>query len=347
MGLQSHLFAGDSKLEAAAISDAAHILPGSTGPHVGKIQRALILLDDAKIAEDSIYGPATAAAVLAYKQKRNIVNRSYQTTADNIVGKMTIAALDEEMLAHEPEESIVPQVTSAILNVISELDALLLQRRVYLSPQLRFAVERLRLSALQIPGVYQAAEGEVAREYSRGIRHMQTNAPPAPKIIFAAAPLVIGGVALTAAEIALILAILALAAVLLLCAVSPEFRAKAEILKSEIIDLGSEAIVENVFDLDRIDKAVANCRARENLTNPKCLDALARYDAKKADVVSTRNALQDIIRKLTSKVTSIFKKADAEEAVRLTKEMAKLMKELKDIVNEIMTECGCRFLGGI
>jgi hypothetical protein len=35
------------------------------------------------------YGPATSAAVLSFKQARNIVNRSYQTQADRIVGKMT------------------------------------------------------------------------------------------------------------------------------------------------------------------------------------------------------------------------------------------------------------------
>ena len=39
--------------------------------------------------------------MLAYKQKRNIINRSYQTKADNIVGKMTMAALDKEMLEAE------------------------------------------------------------------------------------------------------------------------------------------------------------------------------------------------------------------------------------------------------
>lgn len=103
MALQSKLFRGDPKLEAAAVSDPAHIVPGATGPHVGKIQLALIQLDGAPIAQDSIYGPATAAAVLAYKQKRKIVNTSYQTKADNIVGKMTIAALDKEMLAKEKE----------------------------------------------------------------------------------------------------------------------------------------------------------------------------------------------------------------------------------------------------
>jgi peptidoglycan hydrolase-like protein with peptidoglycan-binding domain len=69
MALQSQLFRGDTKLEAAAVSDPAHILPGAKGPHVGKIQFALTELDDADITQDSIYGPETAAAVLSYKQK--------------------------------------------------------------------------------------------------------------------------------------------------------------------------------------------------------------------------------------------------------------------------------------
>ena len=42
-----------------------------------------------------------AAAVLAYKKKRNIINWSYQQQADNIVGKMTIAALDAEIWGKE------------------------------------------------------------------------------------------------------------------------------------------------------------------------------------------------------------------------------------------------------
>ncbi|HEU5138019.1 MAG TPA: peptidoglycan-binding domain-containing protein [Steroidobacteraceae bacterium] len=98
MALQSQLFRGDPKLEAAAVSDAAHIVPNATGAHVRKIQVALIQLDGAAIEPDGKYGPATAAAVLAFKRKRNIINRSYQTQADNIVGKMTMATLDSEML---------------------------------------------------------------------------------------------------------------------------------------------------------------------------------------------------------------------------------------------------------
>jgi peptidoglycan hydrolase-like protein with peptidoglycan-binding domain len=101
MALQSQLFRGDPQLEAAAVSDAAHITQGAAGDHVRKIQLALIRLDGAAIDADGIYGPVTAAAVLAYKQKRNIINRSYQTQADNIVGIMTMAALDQEMLQKE------------------------------------------------------------------------------------------------------------------------------------------------------------------------------------------------------------------------------------------------------
>jgi peptidoglycan hydrolase-like protein with peptidoglycan-binding domain len=101
MPLQSQLFRGDPKLEAAAVLDSAHIVPGARGDHVRKIQQALIRLEGVSIAPDGDYGPATAAAVLAFKQKRNIINRSYQTQADNIVGKMTIAVIDEELLNKE------------------------------------------------------------------------------------------------------------------------------------------------------------------------------------------------------------------------------------------------------
>jgi hypothetical protein len=94
MALRSNLFRGDAKLEAAAVSHAAHIVPNAAGEHVRKIQHALI---DASELEAKRYGPSTAKAVLAYKTRRNIVNRSYQSQADNIVGIMTMAALDKEI----------------------------------------------------------------------------------------------------------------------------------------------------------------------------------------------------------------------------------------------------------
>ncbi len=99
MALLSQLFAGDQQLLAAATRDAGHIISGARGPHVGKIQEALNSLDGAKLTVDSQYGPKTAAAVAAFKTKRNILNTAGKI--DNIVGIKTMAALDSEVLAKE------------------------------------------------------------------------------------------------------------------------------------------------------------------------------------------------------------------------------------------------------
>ena len=105
MPLQSRLFKDDQKLQACLVNDAAHVTPGAKGDHVSKIQKAIDALGDKVIDANEVstntYGPSTAAAVLAYKKKRNIINFGYQTQADNIVGKMTIATLDREMLKVE------------------------------------------------------------------------------------------------------------------------------------------------------------------------------------------------------------------------------------------------------
>lgn len=105
MALQSRLFRSDPKLEACLVNDAAHVTQGARGDHVGKVQKALDALGDEIISASEMssktYGPSTASAVLAYKKKRNVVNASYQTQADNIVGKMTIASLDKDMLTVE------------------------------------------------------------------------------------------------------------------------------------------------------------------------------------------------------------------------------------------------------
>jgi hypothetical protein len=103
--LKSKLFQSDLKLEAASRDNAAHIVPGATGEHVGKLQDALMLLEGVAIDPSEVkakrYGASTANAVLAYKSKRDIVNRSYQRTADNIVGIMTMARLDQDIAALE------------------------------------------------------------------------------------------------------------------------------------------------------------------------------------------------------------------------------------------------------
>jgi len=103
MPLASNLLAEDKRLQSCLVSDPAHVKLGDQGPHVRRIQVALILIDDAAIDQGELdaqyYGPSTASVVLAYKTARNIINKAYQDKADNIVGKMTIKSLDDEMLA--------------------------------------------------------------------------------------------------------------------------------------------------------------------------------------------------------------------------------------------------------
>ena len=114
MALKSRLFRGDPRLEGAAKSNSAHIPSGAGGEHVRKIQYAVARLDGVPLAQDGIYGPETANAVLAYKKKRNIINRSYQSQADNIVGILTIHSLDQEMFEVEQAPNAIKGVQCTI-----------------------------------------------------------------------------------------------------------------------------------------------------------------------------------------------------------------------------------------
>src|SRR5262245_5915363 len=101
MPLESRTLRDNAALQKCLVSDPAHVTPGACGEHVGLIQKCVLVLDASRIAPDELrtrtYGPSTAAAVLSYKRARKIINRTYQSQADNIVGKMTIARLDEEI----------------------------------------------------------------------------------------------------------------------------------------------------------------------------------------------------------------------------------------------------------
>jgi peptidoglycan hydrolase-like protein with peptidoglycan-binding domain len=101
MALVSRLLRDNPDLQQCLLNDNAHVTPGAQGDHVCLIQRALVMLGEKSVTSleyiKGFYGPSTAAAVLAYKTKRNIVNHAYQSKADNIVGKMTIARLDAEV----------------------------------------------------------------------------------------------------------------------------------------------------------------------------------------------------------------------------------------------------------
>ena len=101
MALKSSLFSRFPRHLACQTNNAAHYTRGQSGTHIADVQAVLNLLDDLSIdpAERSaqVYGPSTAAAVLAFKRKRRIINTSYQTKEDDIVGIMTITALDDEL----------------------------------------------------------------------------------------------------------------------------------------------------------------------------------------------------------------------------------------------------------
>lgn len=105
MPLVSKLFRDNKRLQNCLIIDSAHVAPGSRGQHVALIQYAVLSLEHGAITAHEIrnffYGPTTAAVVLAYKRRRKIINFFYQNAADNIVGRMTIAALDKEMAIAE------------------------------------------------------------------------------------------------------------------------------------------------------------------------------------------------------------------------------------------------------
>jgi hypothetical protein len=124
--LKSRLFKDDQRLQSCLVSDPAHVQKGDSGDYVARIQQALqILMEDDGIDIDDgelkskQYGQSTTDAVQQFKDDREIINISYQKSADNIVGKMTIARLEKEIL--EREKADAPEfidLTKTQINVI-------------------------------------------------------------------------------------------------------------------------------------------------------------------------------------------------------------------------------------
>jgi hypothetical protein len=118
MPLFSRLFRTDTRLLAVAQKNSEHITlkrPRERGPHVHKIQQALFRLGftiDRAETNVNEYGQSTADAVLAYKSdpRRNIINPAYQSKPDNIVGRLTVAALDQEIHIQERENGFSPDI---------------------------------------------------------------------------------------------------------------------------------------------------------------------------------------------------------------------------------------------
>jgi hypothetical protein len=115
MPLRSNVFKDDVQLRAVLENPNAHLIvkaPAIRGNHVGKVHQALALLQPSppvseteRIAQE--YGRSTADAVLAYKKKRNIINRAYQSVPDDIVGTMTLQAMDDELFGKKAPRSEV------------------------------------------------------------------------------------------------------------------------------------------------------------------------------------------------------------------------------------------------
>lgn len=102
--LTSDLLKDNAQLQDCSIKNSAHISQkdNKIGAHVTKIQTALIRIDPTlKIAQSEIdsatYGDTTAKAVQKFKSDRSIINFTYQNSADDVVGIMTIRRLDTEL----------------------------------------------------------------------------------------------------------------------------------------------------------------------------------------------------------------------------------------------------------
>lgn len=334
MALKSQLFRGDSKLEAAAVSDPAHIFQGARGSHVAKIQQALIQLEGATISQDGNYGPATAAAVSAFKQKRQIVNT--QGKIDNVVGKKTIAALDAELLAKEGGGGPPGvEAATAVLAVLKLLDAAVARTgaRLPLEAISRISAIRKQAAAIAPASVANPGAFPFTPEFARGIQSSRQ--------ALGFAPAVAAGAGLTAAQIALILAILALLAVAAIAVIDPEFASQ---LKRDVIEKATAVLLEGVFEIAAIRQLVERCRQTMNPNpSPQCLQALASFEAKFVDVAAKRTELQALIAELTSRVTTVFDAARLERAKQLVLDLAQMMKDLRALADRIRTECGCRF----
>jgi hypothetical protein len=120
--LKSLEFKNSARLNECAKSNNRNIKTGDSGEHVKLIHDALIKIPPftfptsavlvfdgligtrklngfAKEYAMSSYGPYTARAVLKYKTHYKIINRTYQSAPDDIVGIMTIKHMDMALLA--------------------------------------------------------------------------------------------------------------------------------------------------------------------------------------------------------------------------------------------------------
>lgn len=355
--LHSDLFRGDSALQAALTLDAAHVLTGAHGQHVRKIQAALTLLlydPPSAIAEAEKsagrYGDTTARAVLRFKIENNIINPNYQTTPDDITGKMTMRALDDAMAGVEAE------LAADMLGILARLDQLLVSEGLVLSLGLAARINHLKALAASLiaSGGPRMSGGRFARDRRAGLHFMDEMddvvSDYRPQIVFAALPLVAAGGA-AAALAAFLLAIAALIALILLVQLmidSGKLGSRVSQAIEEVLEAGEQAIVESVVEVERLSAAVDICKQRSQNGNPACLAALAKFALKRIEVVTKRGELQSILKDLRDSLAGSPKKLVwkilAKRAKAAGEALAKSQGELVEIVREIIKECGCIFI---
>lgn len=341
MGLQSELFRGDPALEAAAVADHAHITLGAVGDHVRKIQQALNITDGAGLSEDGVYGNGTASAVLEYKRERGIINFAYQQAPDNIVGKMTIQALDQELVkAPGPLEDRTTEVGAATLATLITMDTTLVSRGIFISAPLRLRFELLRLTAAITARGNLTFRGRIRDEFRRGsVQLAGIEAPARGPIVFAAAPAVaVGGVA------ALEIAIAALALILLLCIVSEDFRKELSRLIQENLEAATEAVLESILDENEIRSAVRRCNGANQNPNPKCAERQKQFEQRDSEFKSARSEAANAVATATMLAPQIEGPRLRFILERVRKALVRLreaLRALKDAANALFKDCGC------
>lgn len=120
MLLSSRLFQDDVALKNCANLDAHHVVPGSSGDHVRKLQTALMICFDADIDPSELgsawFGPSTQAAVLAFKSSRGILN--YRGQIDPIIGIKTIRQLDRELVLKQNEVPEIRKTQDIVVHIV-------------------------------------------------------------------------------------------------------------------------------------------------------------------------------------------------------------------------------------
>jgi hypothetical protein len=339
MPLKSTLFKSDAKLQACLIHDSAHIKPGAAGDHVAKIQIALTAVDSATIDDKEMsakkYGLSTAGAVLAFKTVRRIINFGYQTQPDNIVGKMTIAALDTELLAEQDSPIVI--IVQSLIEVLV-LFFLTVPAIVSLIGASAVEYERHIQNLEEALAVTESKPGRIQLNF--GIRIPRRRFPfPVPPFLQSLITTFQGNPpqdpATAAFQASLVLLILLALAITALLAQGSDTRTRTivgELQKIQQIT-GQQSVKQASDTRDEVkenDRKMQECRdKKQNLLGQggQCAELAKIYDALKADV----------LRKLTQYIANPVRFPNLLQAInQLLLDLAKAFADLKDCL-------GCEF----